>query len=327
MTDYRLRTKCRPRASDIAAGTVLVMAFLPGCNLAASNTSIVNPHRSSVRSIALSPDNKLLATASMDEAVQLWDVTTRKKTAEFPGMLSVDFSPDGKFVVAGCGTNQNVVVWDVANNRRHVEFPHSDGVNSLMCVKFLPDSRHVACGYGNGWVRIWDLGSGMETMHTQLSKDYISALAVSHDGKLLAIGGGFGFIGIFELQRGEIVTALWKAHSRDVHTLAFSSDDAQLVSSGHDIRFWSVPNGKPLRGFETGKIVRTFARTADETMLATGGGVSVRLWRWGASPQQLFEHKMRSVETMVFSSDGNLLIVGGSGRGNVSEILFLDVPQ
>jgi WD40 repeat protein len=301
----------------------LCFVLLAGCDHGGSN-KVVNLYDSSVTSVSLSPDGKLVATASMGPVIQLWDVATKTKKAEFPGTWSVDFSQDGKFVVAGCGTKQNIIVWDVVNDRKFVEFPNHEGMPGL-CVKFFPDSRHVACGYGDGQVRVWNVDSGMETMHQRLSFDNVFAVAVSRDGKLLAVGNFAGFIGIVDAKSGNVMTDLWKAHDFDVHTLAFSNDGTRLSSSAHDMKIWRVPDGKQLHRLDTTEIIHTFAWSSDETTLATGGGVTIRLWQWGATPRVVLERRMREIETMTFSKDGRLLIVGGSDRGNLSELLFLHV--
>lgn len=301
----------------------LCLLLLAGCDGAGEN-KIVNLYDSSVTSVSLSPDGQLVATASMGPVIQLWDVATKTKKSEFPGTWSIDFSRDGKFVVAGCGTEQNIIVWDVVNDRKFVEFPNRDGMPAL-CVKFFFDSRHVACGYGDGQIRVWNVDSGMETMQQRLSPDNVFAVAVSHDGKLLAVGNSTGAIGIVDATSGNVVTDLWKAHDFDVHTLAFSNDGTRLSSAAHDMKIWSVPAGKQLHRLDTTDIIHTFAWSSDEKTLATGGGVNVRLWQWGTTPRVVFERRMREIEAMTFSKDGKLLIVGGSDRGNLSELLFLDV--
>jgi WD40 repeat protein len=301
----------------------LCLVLFTGCDGGGKN-NIVDLYDSSVTSVSLSPDSQLVATASMGPAIQIWEVATKTKRTEYPGTWSVDFSRDGKFVVSGCGTEQNIIVWDVVNNRKFVEFPNRDGMPGL-CVKFFPDSRHVACGYGDGKIRVWSVDSGMETMCQQLSSDNALAVAVSPDSKLLAVGTFAGTIGIVDAITGNMVTGWWKAHAGHVYTLAFSNDGTWLSSAAHDMKIWTVPAGKQLCRLDTTDSIQAFAWSSDEKTLATGGLLNIRLWKWGITPRVVFEHRMRETNAMTISKDGTLLIVGGSDRGNGSELRFLDV--
>lgn len=72
-------------------------------------------HTSKVLSVAISPDNKFVATGSKDETVKLWDISTGKCLKTLTGhnsnVTAVCFSPDGKYLVSG-DDNGTIKVWD-----------------------------------------------------------------------------------------------------------------------------------------------------------------------------------------------------------------------
>ena len=77
-------------------------------------------HNKAVTSVALSPDGKLLATASDDATVQLWDFSDRAQPAKIgpplmghqDAVTSVAFSPDGR-TLASVSDDRTLRLWDL----------------------------------------------------------------------------------------------------------------------------------------------------------------------------------------------------------------------
>src|SRR5262245_5666117 len=185
------------------AGTVTVLDAADGKEL----TTLQG--KAHIYSLAFSPDGRTLATADslvrepVSGEVRLWDVAGWKTRATFGEDLGValrriSFSPDGKTLAAADHLGK-VYLWDLPTGRLRVSW--EAGRYMAHCLAYSPDGRVLVTGGGPGnlpglpfnpgKVMFWDAASGKEILTLEEnSKGIVNSLALSPDGRLLAVACG-----------------------------------------------------------------------------------------------------------------------------------------
>ena len=204
--------------------------------------------RSGIHSVALSPDEKTIASGSEDKTICLWDMFTGKQEKILIGhthrVYRVAFSPDGK-ILASASDDDTIRIWDAITGEDKMILTqptgHEEKVEGIMSVTFSPDGKTLASGSRDHIIILWDIDTGKSKMKLFGHKYPVFSLAFSPDGKTLVSGCLDGDIRLWNANTGEQKKTL-TGHTGWVRSIAFSPDGKTLVSGSDDgtVLIWEI---------------------------------------------------------------------------------------
>lgn len=284
-------------------------------------------HSAEVYCVAFSYDGKMLASASADNTIRLWDVAKGKEIGIFKGhngaVNSVIFSLDSQ-TLASASTDKTVRLWDVKKARALQIFKgHSAAV---YCVAFLPDGKVLASGSADKTIRLWDAAGGQQVTTLNGHNGEVKCVAVSPDGKILASGSTDKSIRLWDMPSGQELRRM-QGHNQTILSVAFSPDGSALasasqVSSGPDagtlavgsedttVHLWDVARGKVLRTFSghSEKVQSVVFSPNGRQLASAGADNTVRLWDVVSSKLlATFSGYSSDFYSVAFSPDGKTL--------------------
>ena len=133
-----------------------------------------------------SPDGSILASASLDSTVVLWDAVSsqvRATLAHTEAVWSTKFSPDGSSLVSV--SQGEIWLWDVGSGQ--VQAILEGHTRSVPPMSFSPDGSILAIGINDGTIWLWDMGSGQVQATLKGHATPVWSMEFSPDGSILAI--------------------------------------------------------------------------------------------------------------------------------------------
>jgi WD40 repeat protein len=262
--------------------------------------------------MAISRDQRFVATGDEADAIRIWDVATRRLFAQRAGQSAraLAFSPDGRTLASG-GSDSRIRLWDVetlSSNGRALKTPPRWSAGSLA---FSRDGGTLAAVGNDEAVRRWSVRTRRRVPGV-LSQPGASlqGLAFSPDGRTLATGGGRARL--WDLRTGRVhamATGFADPEPERLTSVAFSPDGRQLAGAGEDgaTHLWDVRTGAPARPPMHGPtdVLNGIAFSSDARTVAVFGE-DTKVWLLDTARPELLDHP-DGFDALAFDRTGRVL--------------------
>ncbi|BAZ87750.1 WD40 repeat domain-containing serine/threonine-protein kinase [Dolichospermum compactum] len=284
--------------------------------------TLKNQINSSINTVALSHDSKILASGEDNKSIKLWNLSNQQLIGNFIGhtqrITAVTFN-DHDTILATASDDQNINLWDVKTlTKIHSLTGHSHAVKSLA---FHPHGQILASGSWDKTIKIWDVKPGLARNTLTGHKLQVNAVAFSPQGRLLASASYDRTVRVWKLEDGNfhLLTTL-SGHTWAVLTVAFSPTHPNLLATGsgdNTIKLWDVSTGElisTLSGHSWSVVAVAFSADG-ETLISGSWDKTVKIWQISTKLEiaSLVGHT-DSVSSVVMREDGGLIISGSKDK-------------
>jgi WD40 repeat protein len=285
---------------------------------------LLRGHANSVRALAFSPDGTMLASASDDTSLILWDIRQAEQrwrlSQHAASVQGVAFAPDGKSLYS-CACDGRLIEWPVdAANGVHRILHRAEG--PLVALAVSPNGELVAAGAdrlrretSRPPVYVYETATRRQNSGFIVPGPgrAVWSLAFAPKGSTLALGLSNGMVRLWDGDKNRELLRL--DHTVAVRAMAFSPNGSLLVTSpATPALVWDLKTQTVRYRFgEIRHAIESLAFSPDGVTLATGClDSTVRLWDTSLGLEKArFDWQLGRVHAVAVAPDGMTAAAGG----------------
>jgi len=275
-----------------------------------------------------SSDGKRIVSATAVEplgsedvaSVDVWDAHSGQRLSPrmlvFPVRRSVEFSPDGEWVITEEEEGDDACVWNAQTGEQRIVMKQDA---RLKFARYSKDAKRIITASDDGTARVWDAQTG-RPLTEPLKHDYdplysnrlysVNSAEFSPDGKQIVTASMDDTARVWDAQTGQQVGSPFK-HDGNVFAAQFSPDGGRIVTlSPWTPRVWDVQTGQVLSSLKDKVGTDSVQFSPEGIRIATiSRNESAGVWdlRPGQPLTEPLKHKT-PVKAAQFSSDSQRIV-------------------
>ncbi|KXN75048.1 dynein regulator [Conidiobolus coronatus NRRL 28638] len=179
-------------------------------------------HRNPVTRVIFHPVFAVLATASEDTTIRIWDYESGQYERSLKGhtkaVHDISFDPKGNILVS-CSSDLSIKLWDLNNDYQCTKTLHGHD-HTISSVQFLPSGDKIISASRDKTIKIWEVSSGYCIKTLSGHNDWVRRAMVSEDGKYIVSCSNDQSVRVWDLESGECKSDI-RGHDNVVETAIF----------------------------------------------------------------------------------------------------------
>lgn len=253
---------------------------------------VLSGHSKPITRVNWAPNGFSFASAGQDGVIRIWDTDT--------GELKQELSVHARQVQKPKGRLSLTDEW---------------ALRIAWTPAWSPDGLSIACGYGDGTIRVWDVATAkiLKTLHGHEHK--VNNVAWSFDGKRLASSGDDSVVKLWDMGK-ETCLATLAGHESGINNIAWQPNGHLIASGSLDttIRLWDTRSYECVSELlgHTDIVITVTWSPEGKVLASSSGDGTIRLWDPDSGLQRrVVRAHSGAVSCIAFSPDGRLLASKG----------------
>ncbi|MCC6360218.1 MAG: hypothetical protein IT450_15850, partial [Phycisphaerales bacterium] len=286
------------------------------------NPPVETARADAITAVAAHPASPLVAIATQ-QAVAVYATDSLQLVGVLPfsqgSPRALRFSRTGQLLIGAGGIGAQsgrVDIWSIVDGRRVATV--GDEPDVALTADIDPAQRRVVLGGPTRVVKIYNIADGALLSKIQKHTDWVTAVAYSPDGILLATADRAGNLHVWEAESLAPFYTL-NGHPSAVTSLDWRADSNVLATTCEDgqIRLWNMQNGGLIKAWGAHGGGATSVRfTRDGRLITAGRDRTVKLWNADGGAARTFP-AMNDLALTAATDAAGLRVIGGDWSGVV----------